>query len=179
MPSFITLPGIGGSGETHWQTHWEASDPRFTRFHPSDWEKPGLADWQDALERQIDNSPSPPVLVAHSLAGLLVAHAAEMIAGRVMGAFLVAVPDPASAAFPAAAASFANPPRHRLPFPALIVASANDPYAAPGYVKERAEEWDAGFVEIGPCGHINGASGLGIWDQGRMLFGAFCAGLRS
>lgn len=179
MTSFITLPGIGGSGETHWQTHWEASDPRFTRFHPSDWEKPGLADWQDALERQIDNSPSPPVLVAHSLAGLLVAHAAEMIAGRVMGAFLVAVPDPASAAFPAAAASFANPPRHRLSFPALIVASANDPYAAPGYVKERAEEWDAGFVEIGPCGHINGASGLGIWDQGRMLFGAFCAGLRS
>ncbi|MCB1467753.1 MAG: serine hydrolase family protein [Rhizobiaceae bacterium] len=179
MTSFITLPGIGGSGETHWQTHWEASDPRFTRFHPSDWEKPHLADWQEALELQIDNSPSPPVLVAHSLAGLLVAHAAEMIAGRVMGAFLVAVPDPASAAFPAAAASFANPPRHRLPFPALIVASANDPYAAPGFVKERAEEWDAGFVEIGPCGHINGASGLGIWDQGRMLFGAFCAGLRS
>jgi uncharacterized protein len=179
MTSFITLPGIGGSGETHWQTHWEASDSCFTRFHPSDWDKPHLADWQDALERQIDNSPSPPVLVAHSLACLLVAHAAETVAGRVMGAFLVAVPDPASAAFPAAAASFANPPRHRLPFPTLIVASANDPYATPDYVKERAEEWDAGFVEIGPCGHINGASGLGIWDQGRMLFGAFCAGLRS
>lgn len=179
MTSFITLPGIGGSGETHWQTHWEASDPCFTRFHPSDWDKPHLADWQDALERQIDNSPSPPVLVAHSLACLLVAHAAETVAGRVMGAFLVAVPDPASAAFPAAAASFANPPRHRLPFPTLIVASANDPYATPDYVKERAEEWGAGFVEIGPCGHINGASGLGIWHQGRMLFGAFCAGLRS
>ena len=179
MTSFITLPGIGGSGETHWQTHWEASDPCFTRFHPSDWDKPGLADWQDALERQIERSPSPPVLVAHSFACLLVAHAAERVTGRVKGAFLVAVPDPASAAFPAVAASFANPPRRPLPFPALIVASANDPYAAPAYVKARAGEWHAGCVEIGPCGHINGASGLGIWDQGRMLLDAFCAGLRS
>ncbi|MGV0875895.1 hypothetical protein V6767_01970 [Martelella sp. FLE1502] len=30
---------------------------------------------------------------------------------------------------------------------------------------------------MGPCGHINDASGLGIWEQGRMLLAAFCAGL--
>ncbi|WP_180900710.1 RBBP9/YdeN family alpha/beta hydrolase [Martelella soudanensis] len=178
MTSFITLPGIGGSGETHWQSHWEAADPCFARFRPSDWDKPVLADWRLALERQIDSARSPPVLVAHSLACLLVAHAAEQIAGRISGAFLVAVPDPGSAAFPAAAAGFANPPRRPLPFPALIIASANDPYAAPDHVRTRAKEWKAGLVEVGACGHINGASGLGAWAQGRMLMDAFCAGLR-
>lgn len=178
MTAFITLPGIGGSGETHWQSHWEAAEPCFTRFHPHDWDRPDLADWQDALERQIERAPSPPVVVAHSLACLLVAHAAKSLAGRVAGAFLVAVPDPASDAFPASAASFANPPRHRLPFPALIVASANDPYATPDYAKTRAAEWGACCIEISPCGHINGASNLGLWQQGRMLLAAFCAGLR-
>lgn len=178
MTSFITLPGIGGSGETHWQSLWEEADASFTRFHPSDWDKPDLADWQDALERQVCSSRSLPVLVAHSLACLLVAHAAHKVASRVMGAFLVAVPDPGSASFPAAAASFADPPRRPLPFPALIVASANDPYAAPDHVQARALEWEAGCVEIGACGHINGASGLGPWKQGRMLLSAFCAGMR-
>ena len=178
MATFITLPGIGGSGATHWQSHWEAGDPCFTRFRPGDWDRPDLADWQRALEEAIASAKMPPVLVAHSLACLLVAHAARRIAGRVKGAFLVAVPDPASPVFPQAARSFADPSRQALPFPALMIASANDPYAAPEYVRARAREWHAGLVEIGTCGHINGASGLGDWEQGRRLLDAFCAGLR-
>ncbi len=31
----IILPGIGGSGIEHWQTHWEAQDPSMKRFAPS------------------------------------------------------------------------------------------------------------------------------------------------
>ncbi|OCW59554.1 RBBP9/YdeN family alpha/beta hydrolase [Hoeflea olei] len=178
MTSFLTLPGIGGSGETHWQTLWEAADPGFARFRPSDWDAPDLADWLTALERHIDQSGPRPVLVAHSLACLLVVHAAERIADRIGGAFLVAVPDPGSAAFPAAASSFADPPRRPLPFPALIVASSDDPYAAPAYVRSCAQAWDVGLIDIGACGHINGTSGLGAWGQGRQLLAAFHAGLR-
>lgn len=179
MATFIMLPGIGGSGATHWQTHWEAGDPCFTRFRPGDWDRPDLADWLGALEDSIARAKAPPVLVAHSLACLLVAHAAPRIAGRVKGAFLVAVPDPASPVFPQAARRFADPSRQALPFPALMVASSDDPYAASAYVRTRAREWDAGLVEIGDCGHINGASGLGTWEEGRRLLDAFCAGLRS
>lgn len=103
MATFIMLPGIGGSGATHWQTHWEAGDPCFTRFQPGNWDRPDLTDWLGALEDSIARAKAPPVLVAHSLACLLVAHAAPRIAGRVKGAFLVAVPDPASPVFPQAA----------------------------------------------------------------------------
>ncbi|MFN4126149.1 RBBP9/YdeN family alpha/beta hydrolase [Pannonibacter indicus] len=177
LPKLI-LPGTGGSGEAHWQSHWEAADTSFRRFRPSSWDTPELEDWKMALDAAISQAPARPVLVAHSLACLLVAHAAPMLGSRVRGAFLVAVPDPDGPAFPAReAASFANPPALPLPFPALIIASANDPYGTPDHAWRRAREWGAVLIEAGALGHINGASGLEDWPQGRMLLEAFCAGL--
>lgn len=177
MAPVIILPGISGSGETHWQTLWQSAAPSFTRFRPADWDAPDLADWTRALGAALADAPQPAVLVAHSLACLLVAHAAEQVRDHVRGAFLVAVPDPDAAAFPAEAASFAHPPVRPLPFPALIVASTDDPYGSLDYARRRAREWKAGLVIAGAYGHINGASGLGEWPQGRLLFDAFCAGL--
>lgn len=177
MPT-VVLPGIGGSGETHWQTLWEAEDPSFKRFAPSNWDAPDLADWIEALDRSLSDSEEPPVLIAHSLACLLVAHAAPRIASKVGGAFLVAVPDPDGPSFPAEASSFGMAPSRPLSFPSLIVASGNDPYGSLDYARRRAREWNAGFVEMGNLGHINGSSGLGSWMEGRRLYGAFRAGLR-
>ncbi|PZA11265.1 hypothetical protein DNX69_18375 [Rhodopseudomonas palustris] len=177
MAPVIILPGISGSGETHWQSLWQSATPSFARFRPADWDAPDLADWTRALGAALADARQPAVLVAHSLACLLVAHAAEQIRDRVRGAFLVAVPDPDAAAFPAEAASFGHPPVRPLPFPALIVASSDDPYGSLDYARRRAREWNAGLVIAGAHGHINGASGLGEWQQGRLLFDAFCAGL--
>ena len=174
----LVLPGIGGSGEAHWQTLWEAEDAGLTRFAPADWDRPDLAEWTGALERALSNFSRPPLLIAHSLACLLVAHAAESIAGRVRGAFLVAVPDPDGPAFPGEAASFRDLPAQALPFPALIIASSDDPYGTREHARRRAQDWGAGLVEIGARGHINGASGLGDWREGRRLFDAFAAGVR-
>ncbi|MFZ5739884.1 MAG: RBBP9/YdeN family alpha/beta hydrolase [Pseudomonadota bacterium] len=177
MAPVIILPGISGSGETHWQSLWQSASPSFSRFRPADWDAPDLADWTAALHAALADAPRAAVLVAHSLACLLVAHAAEQIRDRVRGAFLVAVPDPEAPAFPAEAASFCNPPARPLPFPALIVASSDDPYGSLDYARRRAGEWNTGLVIAGAHGHINGASGLGEWQQGRSLFDAFCAGL--
>lgn len=174
----LVLPGIGGSGEAHWQTLWEAEDAGLTRFAPADWDRPDLAEWTGALERALAGFSRPPLLIAHSLACLLVAHAAESIAGRVRGAFLVAVPDPDGPAFPTQAASFRDVPARVLPFPALIVASSDDPYGTREHARRRAQDWGAGLVEIGARGHINGASGVGDWREGRRLFDAFAAGVR-
>ncbi len=116
VPKLI-LPGIGGSGQVHWQSHWEAADTSFHRFLPSSWDEPELEDWTIALDAAISRAPAKPVLVAHSLACLLVAHAASKLGDRVRGAFLVAVPDPEGHSFPAKeAASFANPPGLPCPF---------------------------------------------------------------
>ncbi|QGZ35570.1 RBBP9/YdeN family alpha/beta hydrolase [Stappia indica] len=174
----LVLPGIGGSGEAHWQTLWEAEDAGLTRFAPADWDRPDLAEWTGALERALAGFSRPPLLIAHSLACLLVAHAAESIAGRVRGAFLVAVPDPDGPAFPGEAASFRDLPAQALPFPALIIASSDDPYGTREHARRRAQDWGAGLVEIGARGHINGASGVGDWREGRRLFDAFAAGVR-
>ena len=91
------------------------------------------------------------------------------------GALLVAVPDPQSPAFPAEAAAFASVPEHRFRFPAMIVASTNDPYASMSYVQARAAQWGSELVNIGANGHINGASNLGDWPEGRRILRDFDA----
>ncbi|WP_065755062.1 RBBP9/YdeN family alpha/beta hydrolase [Bradyrhizobium paxllaeri] len=176
MTDIIILPGIGGSGEKHWQSRWETSDPRCRRFQPADWDRPELKDWIEALNRAVGAASKPPLLVAHSLACLLVAHWQQVSTARVAGAFLVAVPDPVGPAFPIEAASFVNPPSSKFRFPSLIVASTNDPYGTVEYSRERARQWGSGIVEVGEVGHINEASGLEAWPQGKALLTAFAAG---
>lgn len=177
MIDIVILPGIGGSGELHWQTLWESADPRCRRFQPTDWEKPVLTDWIDALDRAIGAASRPPLLVAHSLACLLVAHWQQTSPAQIAGAFLVAVPNPQSQAFPVAAASFADPPAGKLRFPSLIIASANDPYGTVDYARGRASQWGSGIVEVEELGHINEASRLGDWPMGKALLAAFSAGV--
>ncbi|MGA2550881.1 MAG: alpha/beta hydrolase [Burkholderiaceae bacterium] len=174
---FINLPGIGGSGPEHWQTLWEGADRAFNRFHPSDWDRPDLDDWQRALDAAVCAAEGPVTLVAHSLSCLLVAHWAVRAVRPIRGAFLVCVPDPTTAIFPSEAASFGHRPTGPLPFPTLIVASADDPYSSLSYARTCASQWRAGLIELGPLGHINAASQLGDWSLGRMLLGAFTAGL--
>jgi predicted alpha/beta hydrolase family esterase len=111
MTDIVILPGIGGSGELHWQTRWQKNDPTHRRFLPTDWNRPELEDWISALDRAVGAAPNPPLLVAHSLACLLVAHWQQISTAPVAGAFLVAVPNPQSQAFPVAAKVL--PIRHR------------------------------------------------------------------
>ncbi len=177
MGDIIILPGIGGSGDSHWQTRWERQNADMKRFQPGDWHAPELGAWIESLEATVRQASRPPLLVAHSLACLLVAHWQAVSTTAVAGAFLVAVPDPDSKAFPQEAASFANPPARPLRMPSLIVASSNDPYGTPEHSKRRATEWRCGLVEIGAAGHINGQSGLGDWQEGLNLLTAFRAGL--
>ena len=177
MRKMIMLPGIGGSGDAHWQTAWERVYTHFTRFAPVSWEQPELGDWMQALERAIRDCEQPPVLVAHSLSCLLVAHWASEFRSEIAGAFLVCVPDPNGPEFPSAAVSFRAAPSNSLRFPSLIVASTNDPYGTMDYVRRRSLEWRAGLVVAGTLGHINASSGLGDWPQGRGRLDAFCAAL--
>lgn len=39
----------------------------------------------------------------------------------------------------------------------------------PGPAARCAADWGSRLVEVGPQGHINGASGLGAWEEGRRL----------
>jgi uncharacterized protein len=174
----IILPGIGGSGKGHWQTLWKERGMNGPVFQPSSWETPDLDDWAAALERAVRSAEHPPILVAHSLACLLVAHWGVRQACAVAGAVLIAVPDPDTSVFPRAQArSFSLAPRKPLPFPALIIASTDDPYASLGYAQRCAVEWEAGLSVVGAVGHINTDSGLADRPFGAALVEAFRAGV--
>jgi predicted alpha/beta hydrolase family esterase len=165
----VIVPGIDNSGPRHWQTLLEQDDPQSARLEPYSWTKPQLDDWLSALDRAVDDTPGPPVLVAHSLGTLLVAHWAAASSARVLGALLVAIPDPAAPEFPALAPTFRNPPTEELPFPSIVVASSDDPYDPAGAAREFAQAWGSRFVDAGPAGHINTRSGYGDWPLARTL----------
>jgi len=67
---------------------------------------------------------------------------------------------------------FSPIPLNPLPFPAHVVASADDPYVDCARAQFFAESWGAGFTDIGYCGHINASSGLGAWPEGHAQFRA-------
>lgn len=180
MATIFTLPGIGGSGADHWQTLWERADPAIVRIEQTDWDRPDLAGWTARAAHTLASGAPPALLVAHSLGCLLIPHladVADLAGGRIAGALLVCPPDPAAAAFPSAAASFAQIPDRKLPFPSLLVSSTNDPYGTPAHARRLAGLWGGGLVVLEGLGHINAESRVGDWTSGRNLLRAFAAGL--
>lgn len=169
MTHFIILPGSGGSGPAHWQSRWESANPSMRRFRPSSWDLPDFTDWLAALEAAVIAAAEPPVLVAHSLSCLLIAHWQKISQRPVKAALLVGVPDPASAVFPGYGMAFAKIPQGRLRFPSLVVTSTDDPYGSAEYAEVRAKQWGGRLAVIGPFGHINADSGLGDWPEGLVL----------
>ncbi|GAA4773615.1 RBBP9/YdeN family alpha/beta hydrolase [Microbacterium gilvum] len=173
----IVVPGIGGSGPDHWQSHWERSRPDLVRFAPTSWDEPDLDDWLLALDRASDGNAS--LLIAHSLGCLAAVAWARRHRTLAAGLLLVAPPDPEGPAFPDAAASFrAIDLDGSLQTPTLVVASTDDPYASPARSASFAAAIGAGWIDVGPHGHLNAESGLGAWSHGRELLEAFSAGAR-
>jgi predicted alpha/beta hydrolase family esterase len=110
------------------------------------------------------------VLAAHSSACALLAHwaarAREEDRGRVRGALLVAPSDPDGPNYPAGPVEFSPMPMQPLPFASIVVASTDDQYLTMARAREYAEAWGSRLVVLENAGHINEASGFGVWDEG-------------
>ncbi len=169
-PDVLIVPGLGNSGPLHWQTHWER-DLGWTRVRQGEWDAPVLADWLAGLDAAVRARGGPVVLAAHSLGCALVAHwSAVAPPGAVAGALLVAPADVDSPDHtPDEVRNFAPLPLRPLPFPAVVVASDDDPYLSVPRAVRFAEAWGARLERVGALGHINADSGLGAWDAGRRL----------
>ena len=165
----LIVPGIGGSGPTHWQTQWELDLPNSIRIAPSSWDEPRLDDWLAALDRASAEAGPDAVIVAHSMGCLVAAEWLGRNPGGASAVLLVAPPDPDGERYPDQASEFARIGRHRLDLPALVVASEDDPYGSPRFAAALAETWGARFTSVGALGHINAASDLGPWADGRRL----------
>jgi predicted alpha/beta hydrolase family esterase len=168
-PVFI-VPGIGNSGPLHWQSLWQAAHPDWRRLSVDDWDRVECDDWVSRIERQLPSNGAEPVIAAHSLGCLAVAHWAARFGRPIRGALLVAVPEHAAPAFPREDTSGFEPlPNKRLPFPTIVVASSNDPYGSQQHARACAAAWGSEFVDVGERGHINAASHLGDWPDGIRL----------
>lgn len=173
MTELITLPGYSGSRPDHWQSLWELANPGIKRFTPESYDPPELENWIAALEQAVSSCQTPPILIAHSLSCLLVAHWATSSQQKIAGAFLVGAPDPDGPKFPEPASSFKQLPTDALPFPSLMIASLDDPYGTIGFQRSLARQWQAELIEVGKLGHINSDSNLGDWPQGFQLLQDF------
>ena len=171
---FLVLPGWQNSGAEHWQTLWEARYG-YTRVLQADWDLPRMNEWVEALDAAVLVSHKPIVFVAHSLGCILVAAWAarsvqrETIRSKVKAAFLVAPGDIEASipgAKPAMFLSWQPIYRMPLPMPAMVVASEDDAFCRISKAQSLARSWQAEFVNAGPAGHLNAASGLGDWPQG-------------
>lgn len=166
----LFFQGLAGSGPGHWQRHWvEALDE--ARFvEQRDFDRPDLDDWLARAVAAIEAAPDA-VLVGHSLGAVLIAHlAARRPDLPVRGALLVAPADVEEAAARAPAiAGFGPLPQAALPFPAIVVGSRNDPYMRWERTRRFASLWDAKLIDLGNTGHINVASGHGLWPEGRLF----------
>ena len=183
----LMVPGWSNSGDDHWQSRWERNLKTARRIDQESWVKPQRDAWVGRIIEATTRSSRPVVLVAHSLGVAAVAHAGRrMPKGLVAGAFLVAPADVDNAGgwpetqgelFDVEASGFAPMPLERLPFPAALIASSNDPYCSIERARRFADAWGATLVEGGDLGHINAESGHGPWPEGVLRFGGFLSQL--
>lgn len=164
----LLLPGWLDSGPGHWQTLWE-SQLGFLRVRQADWQWPRRGDWMARLEETLLEGGRPALLACHSLGCHLAAAWAAHSQHRhqVVGALLVAPPDLARADLPPQLAPWRPPVTARLPWPAVLAYSDDDPFAAPAASLALADVWGAAAWPLGARGHINAESGLGEWPEGQ------------
>ncbi len=176
MSTVLFVPGLRDHVEDHWQTHLARKLPGSHTVPPLERDKLSCAARVAALEEAFTEITKPVVLVAHSAGVMIAVHWARRFAHKVQGALLVAPADlelPLPAGYPAfetiQASGWLPIPRQLLSFPALVVASTNDPLARLERVEGYAKDWGALLVNVGAVGHLNPAAGFGEWPMAESL----------
>lgn len=170
----LIIPGYTNSGPDHWQSRWEQKLSSARRVEQAEWSKPVLEDWVERVAAEVNASEKPVVLVAHSLGIPTAIHAIPKFEKKVAGAFFVAPPEVDNPKIrPKHLMTFGPYPRAPLPFPALTIASRNDPFGSYDHADDVANAWGSLLIDAGEAGHINAESGHGPWPEGTMVFAQF------
>jgi len=177
---FLALPGRGNSGPDHWMSHWCGAFPNSSRVLQAEWDRPDPKDWIARVDAAVSQAPRRVVILAHSLAVTTTvkwaAAATPAQLEKIAGAFLVSAtnvedPDPSFDTV----RPFAPMPMGKLPFPAALVASRNDPRVTLERARECAAAWGAELMEAGDLGHMGNEARLGLWPEGLLMLGRLLA----
>ena len=121
--------------------------------------EPNLPAWSSRVRREITRAAGNVHLAAHSFGALAAVQAASDHECRIAGALFVAPADPEGFGVSEYL------PQSALDFPAIVVASTNDPWMAIDRAAAWARVWGAEFINIGEAGHINAEAGFGPWPK--------------
>lgn len=172
-PTVLTVPGLGNSGPAHWQTLWEQNRLDTRRVELGMWDTPHRNTWVTKIDQTIAQAQTPVIFVGHSLGCQAISWWASLspqpYGWPVAGALLVAPADVDRDDRSAELATFAPAPKAPLPFPSILVASTDDPWIDINRAHSLAADWGSHFIDAGPQGHLNAASGLGWWPEGQEL----------
>lgn len=173
--TFLIVPGLGDSTAGHWQDNWLHHFPNAKKVVQNNWNQPQLQDWLSNLDATIKSIETPIIIVAHSLAVSLVAHWSQQNdSSKIAGALLVAPADVESAVHtPEETWNFAPIPLDKLKYPSIVITSSNDPYISAERAEFLAQKWGSLFYNVGPKGHLNLASQLGLWEEGQEILQTF------
>jgi uncharacterized protein len=176
-PVCLTVPGLGNASPAHWQRLWERERDDLAGVDLGCWDDPIRNVWLSRIDQAVGTAGGPVVLVAQGLGCLAVAWWAGLLgkraARRVAGALLVAPADPEQPGADDRIARFGLPTA-MLPFPAILVASRNDPACRFARAREMAGEWVTDFHDAGMAGAMDDA--LGPWKEGQRLLDILVAG---
>jgi hypothetical protein len=176
MPTVLIVPGLRDHVADHWQTHLGLAIPGARTVAPMGRANLDCNARVDALEGELAAIEPPVVLVAHSGGVITVVHWALRYGRPIHGA-LLATPADLEQALPEgyptkealAAGGWLPVPRGRLPFPSIVAASRNDPLCGFARAARLATGWGSRLVDLGNVGHLNPASGYGVWPRADSL----------
>ena len=181
----VLSPGLHDAGPDTWLSLWAdaaaAAGQEWHRVVQADWDDPDPDAWTSALAATVDEARGarPVLVVGHSLGALAVARAALTGAmAPVAGAFLVAPPDTGQELTRDEIARWGEGPWGSLPFPAVLVASRDDPWCGYAHAATLARSWGAGLLDAGAAGHIAEEDGHGPWPEGQAMLRDFVLSLR-
>lgn len=176
----LLIPGYGEVLDDHWMVRWANKMPTARIVRQDELHNPDMNDWMERLLEDIAASTKPVVVVGHSLGSILIAHGAEALKDKILGAYIVAPSDWEREGLVETfdGGNFVPLPKNKLPFPAHLVASRNDPYCSYARSEELAADWGTSLQDAGEAGHINVDSGHGPWPEGMMSFAGFLSKLK-
>ena len=173
----LFVPGLRNHVADHWQTLLAAEIPGSVTVEPLTEDRLSREARVKALDAALNRIEGDVVIAAHSAGALMVANWALAPTRRIRGALLATpadVENPLPAGYPAYDDLGANGwmpiPRQLLPFRAIVVASRNDPLAQFEKIAGLARAWGAELHDAGDVGHLNPASGHGLWPEGMELW---------
>lgn len=169
--TILIVSGLGDSGQEHWQSHWLKELENSQKVIQTEWHAPQLENWMLHLNATIDSIEGPIILVAHSLAVVLIAHWSKIHdCSKIAAALFVAPADVDSEKHtPAEIWNFAPIPLQPLPYPSILVTSSTDPYITTERAEYLANNWGSAFINVGAKGHLNSESEVGNWPEGKRL----------